>query len=62
MQALKMFTGGGAGQGGLGGGAGQGQNKFIGMAMAEAGKLFDQQSANGNVVSNTPDAGCRLGH
>ncbi|OCK87590.1 uncharacterized protein K441DRAFT_490334, partial [Cenococcum geophilum 1.58] len=46
MQALKMFTGGqGGGQGGGGGG---GQSQFIGMAMAQASKLFDQQSAQGN--------------
>ena len=41
MQALKTFTGGKGGGGG-------GQNQFIGMAMAEASKLFDQQSAQGN--------------
>lgn len=43
MQALKSFTG--------GGGSGGGQNQLIGLAMAEAEKLFDQQSANGNAVS-----------
>jgi hypothetical protein len=42
MQALKMFTG---GQGGSGGNQ---QNAFIGMAMSQAAKLFDQQSAAGN--------------
>lgn len=54
MQALKHFTSGGGGQGqggGLGGGVGGGQNQFVGMAMAQASKLFDQQSAQGNVVS-----------
>jgi len=56
MQALKMFTGGGGGggQGGQGGmgsqGGGGGQSQFVGMAMAQASKLFDQQSAQGNVV------------
>jgi hypothetical protein len=49
MQALKMFTGGSSG-GSSGGG---GQNQFIGMAMAQASKLFDQQSASGNAH---PDA------
>ena len=56
MQALKMFTGQGGGQGqggGLGGGAGGGQNQFIGMAMAQASKLFDQQAGQGNVVGFT---------
>ncbi len=55
MQALKMFGGGGGssnfGQSGgmhSGGGA---QNQFVGMAMAQASKLFDQQSSSGNVVS-----------
>jgi len=43
MQAMKMFTG--------GGGGGGGQNEFIGMAMAQASKLFEQQSAQGNVAS-----------
>lgn len=51
MQALKMFTGGGAGQGGMGGmGGGNSQNQFVGMAMGQASKLFDQQSAQGRVV------------
>jgi len=47
MQALKMFTGGQSGnsQGG------NNQNAFIGMAMGEASKLFEQQSSQGNVAS-----------
>ena len=59
IQALKMFTGGGSGSGsnsgmggGGGGGAAGGKNAFIGMAMGQASKLFDQQSANGNLVSS----------
>jgi hypothetical protein len=52
MQALKMFSGGGAGQGGQGSqGGGNSQSQFMGMAMSQASKLFDQQSANGNVQS-----------
>ena len=47
MQALKMFSG---GQGG--GSSGGGQNAFIGMAMAQAAQLFDQQSAQGNTHPN----------
>jgi hypothetical protein len=45
MQALKMFTGGQSGnsQGG------NSQNAFIGMAMGQASKLFDEQSNQGNV-------------
>ena len=55
MQALKMFTGGGAGHGGQGSqGGGNSQNQFIGMAMGQASKLFDQQSSQGNVVSQNP--------
>jgi len=55
MQALKMFTGGsGGGGGGMGGSSGGGsQNQFVGMAMSEASKLFDQQSANGQVAPGT---------
>lgn len=57
MQALKMFGGGGGGGGGGmmggggGGGGGGGQNALIGMAMGQASKMFDQQSAQGNMVS-----------
>ena len=47
MQALKMFTGGGSG----GSQGGNSQNAFIGMAMGQAAKLFDQQSSQGNVAS-----------
>ena len=36
------------GSGSMGGGASQ--NGFIGMAMGQASKLFDQQSQNGNLV------------
>jgi hypothetical protein len=50
MQALKMFTGGGGGGGNQGKG---GQNEFIGMAMGQAAKLFDQQSSQGNTVCST---------
>jgi hypothetical protein len=43
MQALKMFNS-GSGQG-----TSTSQNTFVAMAMAEASKLFDQQSNKGNV-------------
>ncbi len=50
MQALKVYSG-GQGQGqGQGQRQGQSQGQFVGLAMAQAGKLFDQQSAQGNVV------------
>ena len=53
MQAMKMFGQGGAGGQGGGGVAGtaQGQNQFIGMAMAQASRLFDEQQGQGKVVS-----------
>lgn len=52
MEALKRFTGGGSGTGGMGShGGGNSQNQFIGMAMAQASSLFDQQSSQGKVVS-----------
>lgn len=57
MQALKMFTqdsnsgggtdGGHGGQGG--GGGGGGQNQLVGLAMAQASKLFDEQSGQGKL-------------
>jgi hypothetical protein len=47
MQALKMFTGGQSGATAQG----NSQNAFVGMAMAEASKLFDQQAGQGNVAS-----------
>ncbi|KUL82592.1 hypothetical protein ZTR_10244 [Talaromyces verruculosus] len=47
MQALKAFTS---------GGSGRGQNQLIGLAMAEAEKLFDQQSANGNASGDKQSA------
>ena len=43
--------GGGAGMGGGSMGGGASQNGFVGMAMGQASKLFDQQSQNGNLVS-----------
>lgn len=51
LQALKLFTGGGAGAEGHGShGGGNSQNKLIGLAMAQASSLFDQQSKHGKVV------------
>ncbi|KAF2146691.1 uncharacterized protein K452DRAFT_314931 [Aplosporella prunicola CBS 121167] len=45
MQALQMFLNSKSGGGSSSGG---GQGQFIAMAMAQASKLFDQQSAQGN--------------
>lgn len=50
MQALKMFNGGGGGEG-SGHQGGGGQNAFVGMAMGQASKLFDEQSSQGKLVS-----------
>ncbi|KAG9997271.1 hypothetical protein KCU78_g17030, partial [Aureobasidium melanogenum] len=47
MQALKMFNQGGGSSGS--GNAPKSQNDFIGLAMSQAAKLFDQQSSQGNV-------------
>lgn len=52
MQALKMFIAKEGGQASGGSGAGS-QNQFIGMAMGQAAKLFDQQNAAGNTVCST---------
>jgi hypothetical protein len=46
MNALKTFTAGGQ----EGKGSGNSQGEFIGLAMAQASKLFDEQSHAGNVV------------
>ncbi|KAL8747802.1 MAG: hypothetical protein Q9184_007551 [Pyrenodesmia sp. 2 TL-2023] len=46
MQALKLFTGSGSGTDPR---PGNSQNAFIGMAMGQASKLFDEQSAQGKV-------------
>ncbi|GAD94252.1 hypothetical protein AFUA_8G05650 [Paecilomyces variotii No. 5] len=45
VQALKTFTQGGSGGSGLGGG-GDEKSQLIGMAMAQASKLWDQQGGN----------------
>lgn len=42
MQALKMFTSGGESDGGMD------QNKLIGLAMAQAGKLWDEKEGRGD--------------
>lgn len=46
MQALKMFTGGGGSSDG-----GMDKNKLMGLAMAQASKLWDEKNSTGNVVS-----------
>jgi len=56
MQALKMFTGSSGGGGGSSVGQG-GQSQFVGLAMAQAAKLFDQQAANGNTSSGASKEG-----
>ncbi|PHH82438.1 hypothetical protein CDD82_6015 [Ophiocordyceps australis] len=47
LQALKKFTS----DGGSGGGGKQSQSAFLGLAMSEASKLFDDKSAKGKVSS-----------
>ncbi|CAG8104647.1 unnamed protein product [Penicillium salamii] len=49
MQALKMFTGGGSG--GSSSDGGMDKNKLIGLAMAQAGKLWDEKQSSGGNVS-----------
>jgi hypothetical protein len=46
MQALKLFTSGASGNSA----EGNGQNAFIGLAMGQASRLFDQQASAGNVA------------
>ncbi|KAF2857689.1 hypothetical protein K470DRAFT_203417, partial [Piedraia hortae CBS 480.64] len=57
MQALKMFNNQGGNNNNKSGG-GDMQSQFIGMAMGQAAKLFDQQHSQGNVQSgaNKQDA------
>ncbi|KAJ5566473.1 hypothetical protein N7535_008111 [Penicillium sp. DV-2018c] len=45
IEALKMFTSGGKDDGGMD------KNKLIGLAMAQAGKLWDEKNGNGGNVS-----------
>ncbi|KAJ5591930.1 uncharacterized protein N7459_002299 [Penicillium hispanicum] len=55
MQALKMFTGGGGAGGG--GDGGMDKNKLIGLAMAQAGKLWDEKAGSGaNMVGDKQSA------
>ncbi|GAO50772.1 hypothetical protein SAICODRAFT_23544 [Saitoella complicata NRRL Y-17804] len=61
LQTMKMLMGGGSGgssMGGMGGMGGQSQSSFVGMAMAQAAKLFDNNAAQGNVAggANKQDA------
>ncbi|PYI08740.1 hypothetical protein BO78DRAFT_395345 [Aspergillus sclerotiicarbonarius CBS 121057] len=49
MQALKMFTSGSGGSSGD-------KNEFIGMAMAQASKLWDQKSGSGSVAGDKQSA------
>ncbi len=48
------MLGGGGGMGAGSQGGGSNPNAFIGMAMGQASKLFDQQSGQGNLVSLIP--------
>lgn len=56
MQALKMFMSSGDDDKGKekGSGGGQDQNKLIGIAMAQAGKLWEQKNKKGEVVCSIP--------
>jgi len=47
LQALKNFTSGGSSSNGGSSGGGNTQSKLIGLAMAEASKLFDSKGASG---------------
>ncbi|KAI1414014.1 hypothetical protein F5Y13DRAFT_159555 [Hypoxylon sp. FL1857] len=49
MQALKMFTGGQSGNTA----ESNSQSAFVGLAMAEASKLFDQKASQGKVSSDS---------
>lgn len=48
LQALKMFTGSSSSSS-----SGSSQSEFIGLAMSEASKLFEQQSSQGKVSSGS---------
>lgn len=60
MQALKMFTGGNENSDSSGGG--MDKNKLIGLAMAQAGKLWDEKNGSGgNVVCSSCSCSFGLG-
>jgi hypothetical protein len=50
MQALKLFTSGG---GESGSGGGMDKNVLIGMAMSQAGKLWEEKNGQGSVVCSS---------
>ncbi|RMJ25589.1 hypothetical protein PHISP_03558 [Aspergillus sp. HF37] len=52
MQALKMFTSGSGG----GGGGGMDKNVMIGMAMSQAGKLWEEKNGQGSVSGDKQSA------
>ncbi|PKY07120.1 hypothetical protein P168DRAFT_324563 [Aspergillus campestris IBT 28561] len=57
MQALKMFTsGGGSSSEGGGGGGSMDKNAFIGMAMAQAGRLWEEKNSSGGVSGDKQSA------
>ncbi|EEP77855.1 predicted protein [Uncinocarpus reesii 1704] len=53
LQALKMFS---SGEGRQSQSGGHDQNKLIGLAMAQAGKLWDQQNQQGQVATDKQSA------
>ncbi|PLB50831.1 hypothetical protein P170DRAFT_463916 [Aspergillus steynii IBT 23096] len=55
MQALKMFTSGG-GSSSESSGGGMDKNKLIGIAMAQAGKLWEEKNSNGGASEDKQSA------
>lgn len=56
LQALKMFMSEGGGGGGAGSGGGFDQNALIGMAMAQAGKVWDEKESQGISMVSIPSS------
>ncbi|PLB37117.1 uncharacterized protein BDW47DRAFT_107411 [Aspergillus candidus] len=56
MQALKMFTSGGGSSSEGGGGGSMDKNALIGMAMAQAGKLWEEKNSSGGVSGDKQSA------
>jgi len=55
MQALKMFTSSDSGSGSSSSSGGMDKNKLIGIAMQQAGNLWEKKNSSGQAVCPSPN-------